>query len=92
MTKVSRELTLLRAQLLGINGVRPVLYQAAGSVSGLIVTMEVYRPDATQDVAQSGTAAEIGNTGRYYLAFTADAPGWFVLITDNAGGSGIKQF
>lgn len=92
MTKVSRELTLLRAQLPVANGLRLVLYQASGAESGLIVTMDVYRPDKSQDTGQSGQAHEIDDTGRYYLAFTTDAPGWFVLIHDNAGGNGVRQF
>lgn len=96
MTKASREITLLRV-LLGerlqpAGGVTQVLYQAAGSESGLAVTMDVYRPNATKDETQSGLATEIGTTGRYYMAFNADAPGWFVLIHDNAGGNAVKQF
>ncbi len=92
MTKVSRELTLLRALLPNPNGAKQVLYQAGDSVSGLIVTMDVFRPDKTQDTNQSGTANEIGQTGRYYFTFNANAPGWFVLIHDNAGGNGVRQF
>jgi len=91
MTKVSRELTLLRTAL-AQQSVKQVLYQASGSQSGLIVTMDVYKPDRTQDVSQSGQANEIGETGRYYLAFTASGPGWFVLIHDNVGGNAIRQF
>ncbi len=92
MTKVSRELTLLRAVLPAPNGVKQVLYQAGGSASGLIVTMDVFRPDKIQDMGQSDTANEIGQTGRYYFAFNANASGWFVLIHDNAGGNGVRQF
>jgi hypothetical protein len=91
VTKVSRELTLLRVSL-SSNNVKQVLYQAAGSASGLDVTMDVYRPDKTKDESQSGLANEIGTTGRYYISFTADGPGWFVLIHDNAGGNGVQQF
>ena len=95
MTKVSRELTLLRALLkerLLPPGATQVLYQPAGAASGLIVTMDVYMPDKTKDDTQSGIAVEIGTTGRYYWMFNADRPGWFVLIHDNAGGSAVKQF
>lgn len=91
MTKVSRELTLLRAELI-VNGLKQVLYQAGGSESGLTVAMDVYRPGKTQDLSQSGEANEIGATGRYYFAFSADAPGWFVLIHDSAGGDAVRQF
>jgi len=94
--KASREITLLRAllreRLPVTSTLTEVLYQAAGAESGLIVTMDVYRPDKSQDVGQSGTANEIGTTGRYYMAFAADAPGWFVLIHDNAGGNAVRQF
>lgn len=96
MTKYSREITLLRVMLEGklpsIDGARQVLYQTPKSTSGLVVTMDVYRPDRTKDEVQSGTGIEIGTTGRYYLMFNADGPGWFVLIHDNAGGSAVKQY
>jgi len=96
MTKVSREIALLRAllreRLPVASNLTQVLYQAAGAESGLIVTMDVYRPDYTKDVDQSGLANEIGTTGRYYMSFAADAPGWFVLIHDNVGGTAVKQF
>ena len=96
MTKASRNITWLRAmlkeRLLPTTGVVQVLYQAVGAASGLIVTMDVYKPDKTKDEAQSGTALEIGTTGRYYRSFNAEEPGWFVLIHDNAGGSAVKQY
>lgn len=95
MTKASREIILLRAVLqeqFSLSGATPVLYQAAGATSGLVVTMDVHRPDKTKDVLQSGIALEIGTTGRYYWSFVADGPGWFVLIHDNAGGNAVKQY
>jgi len=98
MTKASREIIMLRIMLnerlplMLTAGATQVLYQAAGAASDLIVTMDVYRPDKTKDDIQSGTAVEIGSTGRYYFLFNADGPGWFVLIHDDAGGSAVKQF
>jgi len=98
MTKASREIIMLRIMLnerlpLGMSvGATQVLYQPSGAGTGLIVTMDVYRPDKTKDDIQSGTAVEIGSTGRYYFLFNADGPGWFVLIHDDAGGYAVKQF
>lgn len=69
-----------------------VLYQAAGAGTGLTVTMDIYKPDKTKDAIQSGTATEIGTTGRYYMSFDADAPGWSVEISDSAGGKAVKHF
>ncbi len=91
MTKVSRELILLRA-ILSPDGPKEVIYQASGSVSGLEVQMDVYKPDKVKDEGQSGLATEIGVTGRYYMSFTADSPGWFVLIHDDTGGNAVRQF
>jgi len=54
--------------------------------------MDVYRPNKIKDVEQSGLAVEIGSTGRYYMGFITDGPGWFVLIHDNAGGNAVEQF
>jgi hypothetical protein len=83
---------MLAERLPCIDGMMQVLYQTPKSTSGLVVTMNVYRPDRTKDEVQSGTGVEIGTTGRYYLMFNADGPGWFVLVHDNAGGSAVKQF
>jgi len=72
--------------------VKRILYQSPGAQSGLTVTVDVFRPDKSQDSTQSGTANEIGTTGRYYFSFTADNEGWFALIHDDAGGNGVRQF
>jgi len=69
-----------------------VVYQAAGAGTGKTVQVDVYKPDKTKDVAQSGVAVEIGATGRYYKSFDADMPGWFVELSDDAGGKAVKHF
>jgi len=69
-----------------------VTYQAAGAGTDLTVQMDVFKPDKTQDVSQSGTMDEIGTTGRYYKSIIADNPNWFVEISDNAGGKALKHF
>ena len=69
-----------------------VVYQTAGAGTGKVVQVDVYKPDKTLDATQSGVAVEIGTTGRYYKSFDADAPGWFVEISDNAGGKAVKHF
>jgi hypothetical protein len=68
------------------------MYQAAGAGSGLDVQVDVYKPDKSKDVAQSGLAVEIGTTGRYYKNFDADAPGWSVQITDENGGKAVRNY
>jgi hypothetical protein len=68
------------------------MYQAAGTGTGKTVQFDVYKPDKTIDATQSGAATEIGATGRYYKSFDADAPGWSVEISDNAGGKAVKHF
>lgn len=69
-----------------------VIYQPAKAETGVTVQVDVYKPDKTQDVAQSGTATEVGTTGRYYKSFTVDAPGWFVEVSDNKGGKAVKHW
>jgi len=69
-----------------------ILYQAAGAGTGKTVNVSVYKPDKTLDATQSGTATEVGTTGRYHKAFDADAPGWFCEIEDSDGGKAIKHF
>ena len=93
--KASREIALLRALLaerLGGVGEQKFVYQAGGAQSGLTVMFHVYRPNDTEDVAQSDTADEVGETGRYVGSFIASGPGWYVLIDDSAGGHAVKQF
>ena len=69
-----------------------IIYQAAGAGTGKVVQIDVYKPDKSKDIGQSGLATEIGTTGRYYKSFDSDAPGWFVEISDNAGGKAVKHF
>jgi len=69
-----------------------IIYQAAGAGTGKTVQFDVIKPDKTVDATQSGVAVEIGTTGRYYKSFDADAPGWTVEISDNAGGKAVKHF
>jgi hypothetical protein len=69
-----------------------IVYQAAGAGTGKTVQVDVYKPDKSKDEDQSGEATEVGTTGRYYKAFDAGAPGWFVEISDNAGGKAVKHF
>jgi len=69
-----------------------IMYQAAGAGTGKIVQMDVFKPDKTVDAVQSGVATEVGTTGRYYMSFDADAPGWYVEISDDAGGKAVKHF
>ncbi len=90
--KASREIALLRATLLGAGRTRTVLYRAAAGTSGLTVQCDVYRPDTTKDTAQSGTATEIESTGSYHFTFVTDGPGYFVLVSDSAGGGAVKTF
>ena len=93
--KASREIALLRALLAAqcqSAGEKEVIYQAAGAATGLTVTFDVYKPDQTKDTFQSGIAVPIGATGRYYIAFSADGPGWFVLIEDSNDGKAVKYF
>lgn len=68
-----------------------VLYQAAGTGTGKIVQFDVFKPDKTKDLVQSGVGAEVGTTGRYYKSLDVDAPGWFVEISDDAGGKAVKH-
>jgi len=68
-----------------------ILYQAAGAGTGKTVQFDVYKPDKSLDAVQSGVGAEVGTTGRYHKSFDADAPGWFVEISDDAGGKAVKH-
>lgn len=68
-----------------------IMYQAAGAGTGKTVQFDVFKPDKTIDAAQSGVGGEIGNTGRYYRSFDADAPGWTVEISDDAGGRAVSH-
>ena len=69
-----------------------VFYQASNGGTGVAPQVDVFKPDKTQDMAQSGVATEIGATGRYYKTFDADAPDWFCEINDTAGGKAIKHY
>jgi len=69
-----------------------VIYQAAGSITGLTVQCDVYKPDHTKDDVQSGVMAEIGTTGRYYKAFDAEAENWSVQCSDPNGGKAVKVY
>lgn len=69
-----------------------VIYQAAGAATGLMVQVDVFKPDKSQDLTQSGVATEIGTTGRYYKSFDADAPGWVAEISDTNGGKAVQKF
>jgi hypothetical protein len=91
--KASREIVLLRLVLSGhVVRERTFVYQAASATTGLTVTFVVYQPDGTQDTDQGGIATEIGSTGRYLGCLKTNAPSWFVMIHDSAGGEAIKQF
>ena len=68
-----------------------ILYQAAGAGTGKTVQFDVFKPDKSLDAGQSGVGVEVGATGRYHKSFDADAPGWFVEISDNAGGKAVKH-
>ena len=68
-----------------------ILYQAAGAGTGKTVQFDVYKPDKSIDAVQSGVGAEVGTTGRYHKSLDVDAPGWFVEISDDAGGKAIKH-
>jgi len=72
--------------------VMQVKYQAAKAASGLVVNMDVYKPDNTIDAGQSVVMTEVGTTGEYYAAFNADAPDWYVKCRDANGGAAIKHF
>ena len=69
-----------------------IMYQAAGAGTGKTVQFDIFKPDKTIDAVQSGIGAEVGTTGRYYKSFDADAPGWTVEISDDAGGKAVKHF
>jgi flagellin-like hook-associated protein FlgL len=69
-----------------------VIYQTAGAGTGLAPQLDVYKPDKTKDVAQSGVMTEIGTTGRYYKSFDADAPDWSVQVADANGGKAVKIY
>jgi len=72
--------------------VMQVKYQAAKAASGLVVNMDVFKPDNTPDAAQSVALTEVGTTGEYYGSFNADAPDWYVKCHDTNGGAAIKHF
>ena len=79
-----------------VNKTIEVIYQAAGSATGLVdVKMDVYDEAHALD-APKGVAAltEIGATGRYYGDFTPDAEGeWTVLINSIvAPGKVVKKY
>ena len=100
--KASQEIALLRHALVGLlDGSPPTasevekrgfVYQPANATSGLIVSYELYTSDKM--LYESGSAGEVGLSGRYVKVFDILAPmvGWFVLINDNAGGKGCKMF
>lgn len=69
-----------------------VIYQAAGSQTGLTVQCDVFKPDHTKDAVQSTTMTEIGSTGRYYASFDADAENWSVQCADPTGGKAVKVY
>jgi hypothetical protein len=68
-----------------------ILYQAAGAGTGKTVQFDVYKPDKSLDITQSGVGTEVGTTGRYHKSLDVDAPGWFVEISDDAGGKAVKH-
>ena len=68
-----------------------IMYQAAGAGTGKNVQFDVFKPDKSLDAGQSGLGSEIGSTGRYYKSFDANAPGWTVEISDDAGGKAVKH-
>lgn len=69
-----------------------VIYQPGGAATGRTVNIDVFKADKSKDTVQSGTATEVGVTGRYHFNFDAEEPGWFVEISDNAGGKACKHF
>jgi len=68
-----------------------VLYQAAGAGTGKTVQYDVFDETKTLVPGESGTANEIGTTGRYYKAVNMLNPGWTVEISDDAGGKAVKH-
>jgi hypothetical protein len=79
-----------------VNTVKEITYQAAGATTGLTdVTMVIY--DETHSLDGTNfpdvTMTEIGNTGRYYGAFTPDVIGEWQVHIDSATAPGklLKQ-
>lgn len=76
-----------------VNEAVDVVYQTAGSQTGIVVTMSVYDEAGVLDAGQSGAMLEIGVTGRYKKSFTPDAEGlWITQINDVAGGKAVKSY
>jgi hypothetical protein len=70
-----------------------VTYQATGSHTAIVVTMDVYDEANVKDVAQSGTMLEVGTTGRYKKSFTPNAEGnWTTMISDTKGGKAVASY
>lgn len=90
--KTSSRIFYLYNLLFGIRRTRTVLYRARNNATGLTVTCDVYRPDASRDDKQSGNAKEIGRTGVYHFTFKSNGLGWFVIVSDNNGDNAIKVF
>lgn len=71
-----------------------VTYQAVACATGKTITATVYGEDHL-DSGLGGAMAEIGETGRYWKAFTPDQEGeWIVTITNTTDGGGdvVKAF
>ena len=76
-----------------INEPITVRYLSQKRRTGLSVTMAVFNGLDQSIPAQSGPMSEISDWGVYSRSFTPNTAGdWFVLITDNKGGSAIKSF
>lgn len=76
-----------------VNEAIQVIYQAAGAVSGINVTMNVFDEAQVLDAVQSGLMTEIGSTGRYQKSFTPDAGGnWIVEIADTKNGKAVANY
>jgi len=71
-----------------------VVYQAANAESGATINVDIYDETHAKDNDKSGTATEIGSTGRYYFAFTPDAAGTWVAQIQKSDGTGkvVKSF
>lgn len=73
-----------------------IVYQTPGSVSDLVVNMEIYDETGVKDLVNfpDVVLAEVGTSGKYRGSFTPDAEGnWEIHVaTSTNDGKLVKQY
>ena len=65
-----------------------VIYQAGNGDSGLVINMQVVKPDKTFVDGDPIVLVEVGNSGRYYGSFVPDVEGEWSVQVEREDGTG----